>query len=150
MSRKYFQRLAEFLLGIIYNDDKFFLKQALDCLRTITKYSGFQLYLVFKHDIFRLMFGILQTSPHKNIIISVLRMLGTLGAIDPLFINRTRKKLPSLAQISDASLPQLFKLIRKNSKREIHALEKLAEPQPGTNPARRLEHFKNNIQVIER
>ena len=152
LSREYFQKCVDIFLTNLKRFDENILVYLFRCIIVLTKNSSYQLILVIKYNIHQFVFEILDRNVSTKLRCELLKLIGTIGAIDPLLfrkISLMRAKNKVNFHMSNYELLACLEKLRKkpfNFERFLsHEQNPKAEALQKT-----FENFKNNVRLIQK
>lgn len=151
-SRRYFDTCTKiFVENYSFFSEEIFQKY-IKLLIVLTRNSGYQLIFVIKYDIFRLILEFLDRNGSNKLRILLVRMIGTLGAIDPAIlikIEELRRQGKIHSQMSNLQVTKIIQKLRKNKFNfQKHLFEK---KQDNEDPCKDVfDKFQNNISLMQK
>jgi hypothetical protein len=116
LSRAHFDPLAHLLMPALAQLDEELQSQTLGFCCTLIRNSGYQLLAVVRYDILEVLLRLLDNSVCQALRINALKLLGTIGAVDPLIVKKLKamsEKLQVSGQTDHSNTARVIQQVRK-------------------------------------
>jgi FKBP12-rapamycin complex-associated protein len=152
LSRQYFQKCLDIFFINIKRLDDVILTYLFRCIIVLTRNSNYQLILVIKYNIYQYIFDILDRNVPSKLRSVILKLIGTIGAIDPSMIKKIihmRNNSKIGPHMTILEVEGVFQKLRKktfNFEKHMHDDKNPKEDALVKN----FEDFKNNVKLIQK